>query len=263
MSPGHRLQDRLITHPRVAAMAADWAVGEKCDVVGGAVGDDSVFERLGVKWVEAILHAHNRAELLGRFDLVDVDVRQPDVFDLPSRLQVDQRSHAVSEGDVVVWSVKLVEVDALRAEGDEALFARFLEMVRSAVGGPVAPRSLQAAFRCHQDPSPGSLYQGFGDQPFVVTDVGIVDAIDVGGVDEGDAGVNRCPDDLEALRLVRATADRERHAAQTDGAHRKSATADGALLHRPMIRRPEAGILSSDWGPFLSIATNAKRTNVQ
>ena len=69
-------------------------------------------------------------------------------------------------------------------------------------------------------------------QALVMADVAIVEAIDVGGVDEIPAGIDEGLDDPERLFRLRAPGDGERHGPEADGRHQQPAAIDLALHGR-------------------------------
>src|SRR5690606_32954720 len=68
-----------------------------------------------------------------------------------------------------------------------------------------------------------------GDERLVVADLVGVEVVGVGGVDEGDAGVQGGVDGRHRAGAVRATLDGHRHAAEPDRTHPH--VPDAALLH--------------------------------
>jgi hypothetical protein len=56
-----------------------------------------------------------------------------------------------------------------------------------------------------------------------VTDVGFIQAVDIGCIDESDAGIERCMDDTDTQIFQRAVLDREVHPAISDGGNPRSA----------------------------------------
>ncbi len=73
--------------------------------------------------------------------------------------------------------------------------------------------------------------EGLGDEPLVVANVATVQAIDVGGVDEGDPGRERGVDGRDRLPFVGAADDRHVHSAQADRADLGAIGTQLPLLH--------------------------------
>ena len=66
-------------------------------------------------------------------------------------------------------------------------------------------------------------------------DLGLARGADVGGVDEGDAGVKRAADDPDALVVVLGAPLAEHHGAQAQLADPDPSAAEASLLHRHFV----------------------------
>jgi hypothetical protein len=75
------------------------------------------------------------------------------------------------------------------------------------------------------------LRQRLGDQPLVVADVRLVEAVHVRRVDQRDPGPQRRVQDLDRLGLRRSTGDRQRHPAEPDLGHMEAGAAELSSLH--------------------------------
>jgi hypothetical protein len=78
--------------------------------------------------------------------------------------------------------------------------------------------------------------QGLADE-----DLGLAGGVDVGGVDEGDAGVKRAVDDPDALVVVPGTPLAEHHGAQAQLADADPSAAEASLLHRHFVSSMVSG----------------------
>ena len=107
------------------------------------------------------------------------------------------------------------------------------EVVWVAVTRPTAARAHAPAFGRHDDAAgvSGVGREGFTKKPLVVVFVGLVAAVGVGGVDEGDTEVEDAMEDVEALRLRRPLRQRKVHRAESDGGDGEGGVAEGGGSH--------------------------------
>ena len=142
------------------------------------------------------------------------------------------RADRVLVGHGRVGPVELVEPDGVDAEAAQGRLAGLPQVVRRAVEGPAAVAGTQVA-ALGGDQHLGGVGavggQGPGDQGLVVADLVGADVVGVGGVDEGDAGVERGVDGGDGAGLLGSALDRHRHAAESEGAD--LGVADLALVH--------------------------------
>ncbi len=114
--------------------------------------------------------------------------------------------------------MQLVEGDPLDAQRSEGALAGRSQMLRAAVPLPTASRPGEPALGGHEHrlaiAAPAT--QGLGDEPLVVADVGVVEAVDIGGVDQSHAGLERRPNHLQGLALGWTVLQREVHAPVAD-----------------------------------------------
>ena len=127
------------------------------------------------------MHVHDRAPLL---DLVDIHVAQTDMPALARPLQSGKSLDAFLERHAGVGRMELIEPDLVDAECAEAAFARFPNVLRRSVSGPLAAGPSQPGLRGNANsiairPVPNNR----SDQPLVVTEVAVIEAVDIGGVD--------------------------------------------------------------------------------
>ncbi len=105
--------------------------------------------------------------------------------------------------------MELVEGDLLDAERLERSVAGLAQLLRARVSIPAPGGPDQAALGRDQDAFPlaAPLAQRPRDQPLVVADVILVQAVDIGGIDQGLAGIEGRVNDLDAHILRRAAVD--------------------------------------------------------
>jgi hypothetical protein len=82
-------------HERIAAVTAQRVEGHEYDPFGGAVVDDVLVAALGQ--VVLILDRRDRHDLAGPLDLVDADLGEADVADVPAVAVLLDRSEAFLE----------------------------------------------------------------------------------------------------------------------------------------------------------------------
>src|SRR5439155_25109208 len=128
------------------------------------------------------LHLDNRARLV---DLLDGDVAQTDMTALALPLQLSERLDALLERHARIRRMKLIQPDLIDSERSEAPLARFADVLRRAVARPLAARPPQTSFRSDADLiSIRAIANRRCNQPLVVPEVPVIEAVDVGGVDE-------------------------------------------------------------------------------
>src|SRR5688500_8024336 len=94
--------------------------------------------RLPVGEVVAVLDGDDRNDRLRPRELLQVDVREADVADLPLLPQTGELADRLLERNLRVGSVQLVEVDPLQPQAPQATLARLAEGLGAAVGRPPA-----------------------------------------------------------------------------------------------------------------------------
>ena len=90
-----------------------------------------------IRDVVAILHRNDFREPLRAAQLARIDVRQPDVKDLPFLLQAHELAHRIFERHPWIGRMQLVQVDALQPEPAQAPFAGGTQVRRMRVAIPV------------------------------------------------------------------------------------------------------------------------------
>ena len=153
----------------------------------------------------------------------------------PSRCSDGERAHAGGERRPRVGRVELVEVDALDAEGAPARLAGGGQVARAAVRHPAAARAgssppLVATRTARRVAAPGR--ERARDQPLVVAGVARVQAVGVGGVEQGDAGVEGRVQRRERAGVVAVRLGREPHAADGQRLTEARQSADTDLILR-------------------------------
>ena len=115
-----------------------------------------------------------------------------------------------------------VEVDGQAVQGSEACVAVGQNRLRAPVWDPPAARSRHATFR---DDSCAVIRTAAAkrasQQPLVVAELVLSQAIRVRGVEDGDTGLGGGRDRLESDLLVSALVRRHAHAAETDAQLRR------------------------------------------
>jgi hypothetical protein len=107
----------------------------------------------------------------------------------------------------------LIEIDGVRSEGPEAPLAGRTDVLRATVGEPLPAAAHEAALRRHEDLVPLPLPGGkrFGHESLVRAHVLRIGAVDVRGVEEPDARVERGVKEGDSLLAFEA------HRAQAEG----------------------------------------------
>src|SRR5918999_609603 len=184
---------------------------------------------------ELVLDAGQAAaqDLAGDPDLVGVGVRDAGQPDLAGVEQVAQRPDGVLIWHLRVRPVVLIQADGLDAERLERALAGRLDVVGPPVDRPAAAgRAGMAALGRHEHrvaiTAPPAERRG--DEPFVVTHVGVVGGVGIRRVDQRDARVERGVDRPDRLGLVgQVTTNGHRHGAEAD--RRNGDIANGSCLH--------------------------------
>ena len=100
-----------------------------------------------------VLHRHDRRDLLGGLELLDVHLGQPDVADLALLLQLHELTDLVLGREFVVDAVQLEQVDGVHAEAAQAHLAFLTQVRREAEDRPlVGPGAQQAGLGRDDEP---------------------------------------------------------------------------------------------------------------
>ena len=136
-------------------------------------------------------------DLLRGFELLDVDLGQPDVADLALLLQRDEFADLVLGGKLVVDAVQLEQVDGVDAEAAQAHLALLAQVGREAEHRPFVGPGAQQTGLGRDDDAVGIRVQRLADQF-----LGYVRAVGVRGVDEVDAEFDGAAQNADAFVAV-------------------------------------------------------------
>jgi hypothetical protein len=154
---------------------------------------------------------------------------QPEVFDLAFPDQVPHRPRHVLDRHVRVHAVLVVEVDRLDPEPLQRAFRHPPDVLGPAVEAAWFPvgTELEPELRGDHHLLPEWL-EGFTDELLVRERT-----VDLGGIEERHAALDRCPDQRDPLLPVRCRtiAEAQAHAAEPDRRHFQAAASQSALLH--------------------------------
>jgi len=128
--------------------------------------------------------------------LRDAQVRASNLSDLARVDEFAKRAQRVGDGHRVVGVVQLIEVEVIGAETPQRVLARALHVRRARPEVRVVDRHAELA-RDDRLITPGA--EGDAEHRF-----GLGGAVDVGGVEEGDPGVQCGEHDVRRARLVEA-----------------------------------------------------------
>ncbi len=171
---------------------------------------------------------------MGPADRLGSGFRQAEVLHLAGRDQLLHRAGDVLDRHLRIDAVLVEEVDAVGAQPLQRGLGHLLD-----VFGPAVQATLGAGLGIEveaelagDDHLVAHRLQRFADQPLVGER-----AIDLGGVEEGDATLGRGADQLQALPRFdrRAEAKAEAHAAEAEGGDLEAATAQFADLHGVLL----------------------------
>ena len=200
--------------------------------------------------VVAVLDAHHVDDLARLLELLDRDVGDPDVADLPLVLELLECADRFLVGDLVVRRVQLIEVDAVDLQPPEAPFAGLPQVLGPPVARPLSrPGTGQAALGGDHEPVRVGMKR-FGDQVLAH-----LRPIRVGGVDQIDSssttrrssaraesGSSRRPPDAVArdAHCSEAEAAHLEVAADLERVHASPGTGKGPVANHGRSRRTPA-----------------------
>ena len=163
-------------------------------------------------------------------------------------MQHSERTDARLEGRARIDGVELVQVDAVDAEGLAAGVASGTQGFRTRLVHPFPARPSQPAFRRDFDRRPVARpgLEGLGDQPFVVTEIALVVAVRVGGIEQRRARVERRVDDGDAARVIAVQGGRQAHAPEADRAFHVSVRSGTRKFSTQSEPAPDAAV--NTWG---------------
>ena len=179
------------------------------------------------------LNRVDRDDAAGLLDLADGDVGEADPIDQSVALERGQRPNARRKRHARIGRVQLIDVESLDAKGTATRAARLARCLPRPSAAHALPAA-QAAFRRDHDARSIAIPRGerCGDQPLVMAGLRVVAAVGVGGVEQRDAGGERCVQRGDRAHLVAVGRGREPHA---------PSRARGAS------ERPHQWSLSCDW----------------
>ena len=158
---------------------------------------------------------------------------KPDMADIARLHEVLDGAHRLLDRHGRVDAGRHVEVDPVRAEALQAVGAGGLDGGRPGIEADEAAvgSALRAELHLQEDLAPPAG-QGFPDQKLVVAH-----AVEVAGVEDGDAGVEGRVDCCDALGPVRRPIDvRHPHAAEADRRDLGTVLAELACAHASLPR---------------------------
>ena len=185
--------------------------------------------------------------------------RQAEMADLAGADEVGDRAGHVLDRHGGVDAVLVEQVDAVGAEARQRGFHHLADVVRVAVelGRADAEAELGGDHDLVADGGKGFAHQ-------LLVDVG---AVDLGGVEEGDALVDGTPQEGDHVlaRRRRAVGEAHAHAAEAEGGDLEAGGAELALLHGCFLvgRRPAShadGVLRRGPGPAPTRMSRRGRT---
>ncbi len=195
-------------------------------------------DHAGVEVVQALLrHQPQRAPppggLVGLHDVPAGEVRAADVQHLALRDQQVHRLPDLVPRRVAVDVVHLVEVDVVGLQAPQAVVARLTDVQRRQLRRvrPLAATAVDLRREHGLLPPATALREPPADDL-----LGLGAAVDVGGVEEVDARLERRVHELVARRLVGLGA--EVHRAQAQRADAEAGAAEEAVIHAGNLPRP-------------------------
>jgi hypothetical protein len=173
---------------------------------------------------------------LGFDDFGGGQVGVPDGPHLARAQQVGQRAQRLLDVGAGLGVVELVEVEVVDAEAAQGPFDGGDDPAPG-VAAPVRAGAHRAVALGGEDDVVAAAAQGLPDDPLAFA----VAAVDVGGVDGGDAVVEGPVDDADARVGVGVAVGAEHHRAQGERAHLDAGPAEGSGLQRSLRRSCAVG----------------------
>ena len=171
--------------------------------------------------VVLVLHRDDVRDRLRRTQLVERHVREPDQPDLALVSQLTERTDRLLDRHLGIVAVQLVEIDAVELQPPQARLARAPQVFRAPVANSILQAPAEPALRRDHDTLRVRMKR-FRDD--LLADAA---AVDVGGVDQRHAQLDRAPDDAHALLPVRDDA----HRAEAEPAHLELAAEHEGRVH--------------------------------
>ena len=169
-------------------------------------------------------------------DRLGADLGQPDVAHVARLDHLGDRADGLLDRDGRIESRRPVDVDVVRAQAAQGVREEVLDGLRSGVDAE--PRPLGVAQRAELDAEEHvvapPVAQGARDQQLVPAR-----AVEVAGVEQGDAGIDRGVDGRDGLALVRRPVEvGHAHASQPDGRGRRARRPEPSRLHLRLLPWP-------------------------
>ncbi len=213
------------------------AVGRDGDAAFADHGQDRLLDAAGDQRI-LDLQVADRVDSRSAPDRLDADLREADVADIAGLHHVGDRPHRLLDRHARIKPRRPVDIDvvkpqALQRIGEKALHRRRPPVISQPAAGRIAQRT---EFHADDHLLARRPFERLGDQHLVVAH-----AVEIAGVDERDAGVERGPDGGDALVPIRrAIQARHAHTAEAEGGDGRSVGAEAAILHV---------MFSKSWGP--------------
>ena len=176
-----------------------------------------------------------------------------DVADLALVDQVGERAEGLVEVGVRLGAVHLVEVDPVGAEPAQAVLD--LADDPTAAVAPLVGVVAEAAVELggQHDVVAPAAGEGLADDG-----LRLARGVDVGGVDEVDARVQRVVDDPDAVVVVGVAAGAEHHGAEGQRADLHAGTPEGAVFRHPAFTPTSPARPMPVWPASLSTVSNSR-----
>jgi hypothetical protein len=175
------------------------------------------------------LHVGDGVDRVRAPQRVGAHLGQAEVADVPGTHQVGDRAHGVLDGDLGIDPRRPVDVDVVGAEAAQGVGEVALHRLRAGV--VAEPRAARVALRAELDADDGAVARAAGERA-ADEQLVVAHAVEVAGVEERDAGVERRVDGGDALGLVgRAVEIGHAHAAETHRRHAGTCLAERTDVH--------------------------------
>jgi hypothetical protein len=217
----------ILRFQRAQEPAAEWAVCNKRDAEFSGGGEDSVF---GITCPERVLGLQSGDGMhpVGSTDCCCGGFRESEVFYLALLNKFCHGADGFFDGNFGVDAVLVVEVDDVDAKAAEAGFAGLLNVGGLAVDAhPSAGIIAYIAELRGEKNFIATIANGAADQLLIVSA-----SVDVGGIEEVDAKVERSMDGLNGLFVIGGAVElRHAHAAESDCREGNFGFVELAILH--------------------------------
>ena len=167
----------------------------------------------------------------GNLDLLDARVRDADILHVPLVLELGESLDRLRVQARAVGTVQVVQVDSVDSKILFRAHHRGAEVADGTVAAPLLTFGARdAALGRNRDARPvkvrmclGVGLEGVGHLPFVMANLVPCGRVDVGGVDKGDARLERSGNrGARVLGVLGFLLERERHGSKTKRCHREA-----------------------------------------